>query len=88
VIGDWSHYGNTGRGTFTYEYIKSRDIALASPYAASNGITEITVYDLFKSTASAANLDVKYRASVLEQIKNSGLLRSYRRNWWNERVLS
>lgn len=35
-----------------------------------------TIWDLFLVKQSMATLDLKYRASILEQIKNSGLLRS------------
>jgi len=59
--------------SFNESYAK----ALSSSYSSANGISGVTIYDLFKSTQSAVGLDIKYRANVLEQIKNSGLLRAY-----------
>jgi hypothetical protein len=76
-----NHYGpsNTDRlfKDFVDSYNDSYTKALASPYSATNGVNGVTIYDLFKSTVSASTLDIKYRASVLDQIKNSGLLRTY-----------
>ena len=87
------HFGPSSSQSSAFNDFKkafddSRAKALDSPYSSKNGISEATIYDIFKSTQTAAGLDIKYRANVLEQIKNSGLLRTHRRNWWNERILS
>lgn len=37
---------------------------------------EQTIWDFFLVKQSATTLDLKYRASIIEQIKNSGLLRT------------
>jgi hypothetical protein len=88
----WNQYGPSSVDRLFKDFVDSYNDsyakALASPYSTANGVSGVTIYDLFKSTTSASNLDIKYRASVLEQIKNSGLLRTYRRNWWNERIFS
>jgi hypothetical protein len=38
---------------------------------------EQTIWDFFLVKQSATKLDLKYRATIIEQIKNSGLLRPY-----------
>ena len=50
--------------------------AMANPYTQNNNITGSTIYELFNATTSATNLDYKYRLTILDKIKNSGLLRT------------
>jgi len=72
---DWGRYAEGGKD-FESDIKK---IITSYEEKAHTSITnaEQTIWDFFLVKQSSTTLDLKYRATIIEQIKNSGLLRTY-----------